>query len=530
MGEHAILKVVMFVTRTAIYFRRVRRVVGSSPTLTLMNYGINGTRKKIMTFADAIREEGKHTLTENGAFALNTTDDARLNFFSTVGSLRNTTNVRKRVLFAEAYEQEPLFAVKTLFYARDIREGLGERETFRCILRYLAKTHPEAVRPNLDLIGVFGRYDDLYCLIDTPLEEEMWLVMKKQFEEDLANLHQNKAISLLAKWIKTADSKTPKTRQLGILTAEKLGYPVYNFKRIVRSMRKHIGVIEGLMSEGRWDEIKYSEVSSRAMMLYRKCFMKHDKVRFQEYINKAVKGEEVIHSADLYPYDIVEKILYQHEDSNVLEAQWRQLPNYVEENTQAIVMADVSGSMRGRPMATSIGLAIYFAERNKGAYHNLFMTFSGCPEIITLKGETLEQKISYMSKVDWGMNTDLQAAFDKVLNIAIENHVPLEEMPKSLIVISDMEIDCTGNRDWTFYEQMRAKYASYGYDIPNIVFWNVDSRNDVFHSDSKRAGVQLCSGQSITVFKQLMRCVGKTPVEMMEDVINSERYSCITIE
>ena len=491
---------------------------------------IDRRRKNKMTFADAIRDEGKRTLTENGAFALNTTDDARLNFFSTVGSLRNTSNARKRVLFAEAYQQDPLFAVKTLFYARDIREGLGERETFRCLLRYLAKTHPEAIRPNLDLIGVFGRYDDLYCLIDTPVEEEMWQAMKKQFEEDLINLGQNKAISLLAKWIKTADSKIPKTRELGILTAQKLGYPVYNFKRIVRSMRKHIGVIEGLMSEGRWDEIQYSEVSSRAMMIYRKCFMKHDKERFQQYISRALKGEETIHSADLYPYDIVEKILYGHEDSDVLEVQWRQLPDYVDENTQAIVMADVSGSMWGRPMATSVGLAIYFAERNKGAYHNLFMTFSGSPDIVTLKGETLNQKICYVSKADWGMNTDLQAAFAKVLDIAIDNHVPQEEMPKSIIVISDMEIDRSGNRDWTFYEQMRAKYVAKGYDIPNIVFWNVNSRHDVFHSDSKRAGVQLCSGQSITVFKQLMETLGKTPIDMMEDVINSERYECITIE
>ena len=220
-----------------------------------------------MTFADAIKNDEKHIVTENGAFALNTTDDARLNFFSTVGSLRNTSENRKKVLLAEAYKQDPLFAVKTLFYARDIREGLGERKTFRSLLRYLAEYHPEAVRPNLDLVGVYGRYDDLYCLIGTPVEEDMWAAMKKQFEEDLCNLGQNKEISLLAKWIKTADSKSERTKQLGILTAEKLGYPVYNFKRIVRSMRKQIGVIEGLMSAGRWDEIEYSEVSSRAMMI-----------------------------------------------------------------------------------------------------------------------------------------------------------------------------------------------------------------------------------------------------------------------
>lgn len=483
-----------------------------------------------MNFANAMRNQGNFTRTENGAIALNTTGDARLDLFGTIGSLRNTTDNRIQTLFAEAYKMDPLFATKIAFYARDVRGGLGERNAFRTILKYMAEYHPEALRPNLDLVGVFGRYDDLYCLIGTALEEEMWAAMKKQFEEDLKNLGQGNAISLLAKWIKTADAKSKETRKLGILTAQKLGYPVYNFKRIVRSMRKQIGVVEGLMSTGKWDEIKYSEVPSRAMMIYRKAFMRHDETRFKQFVDKAVTGEEKIHSATLFPYDIVEKILYHGEDSKVLEAQWKQLPNYVEEGTNAIVMADVSGSMYGRPMATSIGLAIYFAERNKGAYHNMFMTFSGVPETVILKGETLRQKINYLSKANWDMNTDLKAAFDKVLDIALKNNVPAEEMPKSIIVISDMEIDACGNRSWTFYEKMANKFNKNGYKIPNIVFWNVNSRHDVFHADKTRAGVQLCSGQSVTVFKQLLGCIGYTPVEMMEKVINSERYDCITVK
>lgn len=181
-------------------------------------------------------------------------------------------------------------------------------------------------------------------------------------------------------------------------------------------------------------------------------------------------------------------------------------------------------------MATSIGLAIYFAERNKGDYHNLFMTFSGNPQVVTLRGETLPQKIQNVLKADWGMNTDLKVAFDKVLDIAVENNTPKEDMPKSIIVISDMEIDNCGNREWTFYDKMAHKFQKHGYEIPNIVFWNVNSRHDVFHADKDRKGVQLCSGQSVTVFKQLMGCIGYTPVEMMEKVINSERYECITVE
>lgn len=482
-----------------------------------------------MSFAEFLRKEGSFTRTENGAVALKTTGDACLDLFSVIGALREADESRIQMLFAEAYKENPLFATKIVFYARDIRGGLGERKTFRTLLRYMAEKHPESLRNNLDLIGVFGRYDDLYCLINTPLENDMWTAMKKQFEEDLRNLQEGNAVSLLAKWIKTADASSESTRKLGILTAKKLGYPVYNFKRIVRSMRKQIGVVETLMSDNRWEEIKYPEVPGRAMMIYRKAFRKHDEDRFQSYIDKAVAGGEKINSSTLFPYDIVEKILYQKESSQVLEAQWSQLPNYVEEGTNAIVMADVSGSMMGRPKATSIGLAIYFAERNKGAYHNMFMTFSRHPKIVLLKGETLEQKISNTSRAEWGMNTDLKAAFDKVLDIAVKNDVPGEEMPKSIIVISDMEIDQCGNRDWSFYDKMADKFTKYGYHIPNIIFWNVNSRNDVFHADAARKGVQLCSGQSVTTFRQLLGCIDCTPIEMMEKVINSERYECITI-
>ena len=193
-------------------------------------------------------------------------------------------------------------------------------------------------------------------------------------------------------------------------------------------------------------------------------------------------------------------------------------------------MADVSGSMYGRPMATSIGLAIYFAERNTGAYHNLFMTFSANPQVVTLKGETLFQKVSNVNRAGWGMNTNLKAAFEKVLDIAEKNNISQEEMPKAIVVISDMEIDYCGNRDWSFYDKMANKFHKAGYVIPNVIFWNVASRHDVFHADSKRKGVQLASGQSVTVFKQILQNLGYNPIEAMENTINSERYACITVE
>ena len=212
-----------------------------------------------MNFAEAIKNETKWTRTENGAVALSTTGTACLDLFGVIGALRGADESRVTSLFEEAYKENPLLATKILFYARDVRgdketTGLGERKVFRTILKYAALHHPECIRPNLDLIGVYGRYDDLYELIGTPLEDEMWAAMKKQFEEDKTNFENGNVISLLAKWIKTADASSKETRRLGIKTAIKLGYSVFEFKRIVRAMRKHLKVVEGLMSTNQWDD------------------------------------------------------------------------------------------------------------------------------------------------------------------------------------------------------------------------------------------------------------------------------------
>ena len=480
-----------------------------------------------MSFAEQMREQTTKTYTENGAAAWNTSGDARLDLFASIGSLRSADPERIELLFAEAYRADPLFALKILFYARDIREGLGERRVFRILLQYLAKYHPQDVIANLDLIGVYGRFDDWYCLVGTRVEDEMWKAMKQQLEADLKNFREGKSVSLLAKWIKTADSKREETRKLGILTAQKLGYPVYNFKRIVRSLRKYIGVLEVKMSEGKWEEIVYPEVSGRAMMIYRNAFLRHDMERFDRYLMNALEGKEKIHAETLYPYDLVEKILHFNPWDEIMEAQWRQLPDHVAKETNAIVVADVSGSMWIRPMATAIGLAIYFAERNRGAYHNLFMAFSEKSEFVSLKGETLEQKVQCVKSVGWGMNTNLQAAFEHVLETALDHDVPPEEMPKALIVVSDMEIDACVDENWMFYDHMKEKYEYSGYRLPNVVFWNVNSRHDLFHVDSKRKGVQLYSGESVTTFRNLLSNIDTTPAEAMEQIIESERYACV---
>ena len=498
------------------------------------------------SFASAMKNEENKTLTENGAVALRSTGDAVLNLFSVIGALRQTgwggTKIdenRAERLFAEAYAEDALLTVRTLFYGRDIREGLGEREIFRLLMKYAAKYHPECLKANLDLIGVYGRYDDLYSLVGTSLETDMWKAMSAQFEEDKRNLAEGNAISLLAKWIKTPDASSPKTREMGIMTAKKLGYSVYEFKRILRQMRKHLDITERYMSANEWDQITYSAVPSRAMMIYRNAFYRHDGQRFDEFIQKAINGEEKINSGTLYPYDIVEKYLNGTEKNcDVLEAQWRQLPNYIEPNQNIMIMADVSGSMMGRPMASSIGLAMYFAERNVGDFHNLFMTFSTKPTIVKMEGETLKQKIDFIHRADWGGSTNLEAAFELILDLSVKNHIPQNEMPKALIVVTDMEIDACSSAyiygndddDWLFYDEMERRFADAGYQIPNVIFWNVESRKDTFHADANRRGVQLVSGHSTNTFKVLLKCIDMTPMEMMLEVLNSERYAEITVE
>lgn len=484
-----------------------------------------------MNFSEVMREESKWTKTEHGADVKNTTDSALLDMFATIGSMRTRTESEIIQKFELAFQEDPLGAMRCLFYCRDIREGQGERRVFRVLLPYIAEKHRNELDKNLRLVPEFGRFDDFYSLIGTPLEDRMWECVNGQLSLDIIAMQDNEPCSLLTKWLKKADASSPNTRKLGIYTARKLGMSVYDYKRLCNKLRKHIDVVEQRMSAREWDSINYPAVPSRAMMNYRKAFARHDEERFNEYLNKVQSGEQKINSATLYPYDIVEKILYGNEDSKVLEAQWSNLPNYVDEDVNAVVMADVSGSMSGRPMATSIGLAMYFAERNKGAYHNLFMTFSGTPQFVELKGNTITEKIRFISRANWQMNTDLEAALLKILDVAIENHCSQEEMPKSLIIISDMEIDCCTrqNHRENFYDYVSRVYEEHGYKIPNVVFWNVNSRHDVFLADKDRKGVQLVSGQSASTFKNLIGCVDKTPIEMMYSVLNSERYQAIQI-
>ena len=489
-----------------------------------------------MNFAELLKEEAKWTKTENLADALNTTSNALLDMYGSLAAMRGRRDwdlIRK---FELAYEEDPLGALRCLFYVRDVRGGQGERDIFRTILRYSARKRPEVMAFNLPCIPVYGRWDDLYYLIDTPVEEDMWAFVKTQLDLDLKDMEEGKPVSLLAKWLKKANSSNENTKKLGIYTAKKLGYSVYDYKRICSKLRKHLDVTEIKMSAGTWQKIKYEHVPSRAMMIYRKAFLRHDESRFQKYLNAVEKGEAKINAGTLYPYDIVEKIIYERDTSKVLSVQWDALPDYVQGGADFLVMADVSGSMSGRPMASSIALAIYFAERNPGAYHNLFMTFSATPQIVTLKGKDIFEKVHFLQKSDWGFSTDFEAAMKLVLDVAVKNHCKQEDLPKALICVTDMEFDMASrNKDRkTYFQHVQEMFQEAGYErAPTLVFWNVNSRNDVFHGDSADEGIIMVAGQSASTFENLVRFLNGdrilTAVDFMYDVLNGERYRMVQL-
>ncbi len=482
-----------------------------------------------MALLDNIKKEQNYTLTENDALALNSTSDALLDLFAISGAMREREDKEITELFAKAMVEDRLLATKLAFYTRDVRGGLGERRSGRLMLKYLAENYPEVFRKNLEYVADYGRWDDLIYLLDSAADAIVPL-LKKQLDEDLAGMKDMKPVSLLAKWLPSVNTSNKDTVRKGRFLAGKFNMSEKEYRKTLAALRKYLNVVEVDMSANRFADIVYPEVPSKAMNNYRNAFRRRDEERFSDFLNKVEKGEEKINSSVLYPYDIVEKYLNQLNGvDKVLEEQWKALPNYVEGENNFLVMADVSGSMYGRPMATSVGLAMYFAERNKGPFANTFMTFSERPELVTIKGENLFERIRYIQSANWAMNTDLEAAFRLLLYTAVKYRTPKEEMPSSIVVITDMEIDRCVSGDWLFYDLMKQQYEKNGYDMPNIVFWNVNSRHNTYHASFDRKGVQLASGQSTAVFESLIKGISLTPYEYMLSVLNTERYERITV-
>ena len=494
-----------------------------------------------MNFANAVKTNTNVKTTENGARAYNTLGNALTDLFAQIGALRPRTEKEIADKYADAFVVNPLLATKMLFYAGNIRGGLGERRTFRLCLKWLATNHPSIVNKNITLIPHFNRWDSMFVLVGTPCEKEMWEVIADQLNTDMAAVVASrtsakpKPISLLAKWMPTETASSKATRDLAFHAMRNLGLSARQYRKVLSALRKHLKVVETSMSAQEWDAIQYAQVPSYAMKNYRNAFATHDPEGFAAYKSSLVKGEAKVNASTLYPYDLVGQYMHgkAHGVDTIVEAQWKALPNYVTGENNILVMADVSGSMSwhgGRPMDTSIAMATYFAQRNKGAYHNLYMTFTSDPHFIELReGDTLAACVRKVQSAGVGLSTNLEKAFDYILHHAINHHVSDKEMPKALVVVSDMEIDQYMRQSkMDFVDVMRAKFARHGLSLPKLILWNVEARNDTFLS--KQEGVICVSGQSASTFRELCGNLdGKTTWDIMCETLGNKMYDCIRI-
>lgn len=477
-----------------------------------------------MSFMDDLEIETSMTLTENGGRALSTTGDKLLNLFAVLGALRTRpTDVIDK--FDAAYRENADLATKMAFYGRDVRGGLGERAVGRLMLRELAIINPDVVKANLANIAKFGRYDDLFVFFDTSVETDMIEFIKKQLVLDCKWMKSYKHVSLLAKWMPSINASSEHTKALAHRFVKALNTTPREYRKTLSALRKYIDVTEVKMSANKWTDIDYKAVPSNAMSNYGSAFARHDYEGFNRYMDAVKSGDVKINASTLYPYNVIET-MYGNRD--VAEAQWKALPNYVEGDNNFLTMADVSGSMMGRPMATSVGLAIYFAERNHGAFANKFMTFTDIPRIVDVTGDDLFEK--YCSVTDHvGNSTNLEAAFDAILSTAVRTHCPQEDLPKALVIISDLEIDCWDGGSLTFTEEMRKRFADAGYEMPKLVYWNVDSRKDTFLASKDDPNAILVSGQSASTFKNLIKGIDLSAFEIMVQTLDDPRYDCVVV-
>jgi hypothetical protein len=374
------------------------------------------------------------------------------------------------------------------------------------------------------IVAEYGRWDDLVEFVDNRVVVR---TIRQQLSEDIETAQfSDGSVSLLGKWMPSINTSSKATVALAKRWVKALNMSEAVYRRGLSLLRKRINIVERLMSAGDFSAINYENVPSRAGMIYRKAFSKRDAARYVAYLESVKKGDKKINTATLYPYELVGKYLNGMREDETIELQWANLPNYADSDVNAIVMADVSGSMDGRPMEVSISLAIYFAERNQGAFHDYFMTFSGLPSLERVVGNTLYERVRNVGRANWSMNTNIQAAFDTILNTAKAKKVPASEMPRMLFIISDMEFDSPYIRG-TNFDVIKRKYAAAGYELPTLVFWNVDSRNDQTPVTEREEGVFLVSGFSAGVFKAAINAKATNPMEMMLETLNDGRYALV---
>ena len=479
---------------------------------------------------EVLKKTANKTYTENGAVTHRTSGKDCLNLFAAIGALRLADDQTICSRFLKAYAENPDLAMKILFYARDVRGGLGERRVFRSILTWLASNEKGSVVRNLPYIAEYGRWDDVLVLLKTPCRKEALALLEEQFREDLAALEDGGDISLLGKWLPSVNASNQETVVMAKMIAKSFGLSDRDYRKALTGLRARIRIIENNLREKDYT-FDYSKQPSKAMFKYRKAFLRNDGERYAAFMDKVDRGEAKLHTGTLMPYELVERAYdCSEEERRSLDVTWRTLEDFTTDEN-ALVAADGSGSMywgsKPMPAAVAQSLAIYFAEHNKGKFHNHFLTFSMTPQLVEIKGKDFVEKVRYCRTFDECANTNLEAVFDLILQAAAENHVPRAEMPAKLYIISDMEFDhCVKNSSMTNFENAKASYAAAGYKLPDLVFWNVDSRHEQQPVKENDRGVALVSGNSPRIFSMIMD--GElNPYDFMLSVIDTERYAPI---
>ena len=493
-----------------------------------------------------LKKESNEAFTENGAATYKTTGSDCVDLFATIGAIRRESDEEIVSRFMRAFAEDRDTAMKLLFFARDIRGGLGERRVFRVILNWLAYAEPDSVRKNLSYVAEYGRYDDLLVLFDTPLERDMLTLIREQLHKDEAGVDNGTEISLLGKWLPSVNASNAGTVKAAKRIARFLGIDDKAYRKLLSRLRTYIRIIENNLRERDYT-FDYEKQPSKALFKYRRAFMRNDAERYGEFLKNSASGQAKLNAATLYPYELVEPYLtypwlggdgsfmkdITEAEKNALNATWSSLPDFGGDSN-ALAVIDTSRSMyynsRPLPAAVALSLGIYFAERNKGMFKNHFIEFSSHPELIEIKGESFAEKLRYVSSFNEIADTNIEAVFDLVLNAAVKNSLPQSELPEKLIIISDMEFNaCVKNAGRSNFDNAKAKFELQGYKLPEVVFWNVASRNRQQPVTRNEQGVVLVSGCTPTLFSKVANgdLSAMTPYEFMLDVLYGERYEKI---
>ncbi|MBD5484493.1 MAG: DUF2828 family protein [Lachnospiraceae bacterium] len=478
--------------------------------------------------------------TENGAVGYATTGKALVDLNFAVASLRSMTEAQIIKKFIPAFYEDRMLAMKWLFFLRDVRGGLGERRTFRIIIRYLAGNDPKMINGLIDIMAEYGRYDDLLCLFETPLENAVLTVLKEQLERDIINMKESEKISLCAKWMPGNNTSSQQSQREAVKLQHFMGLTAKEYRKMLSSLRAYLDVTEVYMSGNRWEEIDYTRVASRANIIYRNAFMLHDQDRRKDYLKEVQENHAVIHAGVLMPHEIVAQYMVRTgwrmetgAEDVTLEALWKNLPDMSADAGNVLCVVDGSGSMlcpvgdgNTTALHVSNALGIYFAEQMSGAYHDKFITFSASPKYVDLSAcRNLREKLELAFSHSDCSNTNIEATFELILQTAVRNHLKQEELPGTILVISDMEFDMAvrGGSTETLFDTIGRRFAGYGYRMPKLVFWNVNSRTNVIPVRENELGVALVSGFSVNICNMVLTNE-LDPFACLKKVLDSERY------